>query len=394
MSSRFRGRVPTMWYGSEITQRITKRLTEGYDALVIADEAIAGTLQLGQLGRVIEVNASSLDSNAVVNIAHAISHRRPHKVVAVGGGAVLDATKIAALAIDDGRMFDFAINHARRSALTLLPHSQPPVDVIAIPTTLGTSSETNSVAILKCSRGFRLIVGRSLRPRHSILDSENLMSLSVESVLEGSFEAFLRVAGISTSPLRSPRAYQDAITIGGALIYAASMDASSRQGRLRIARLSAATQRTGALFSRDPYGARHWYLANEVSYHLGTRKMPASAAIISAVWKRILRGDLRWGDRESLQRFWSGASHGQELPHDPVAGIIALMDRWGVRRAAPPSFKVVDRIAAAVEQSWGNRHPMLRGIRVVDVLDILQDSCWDKFGREISPTIPYLAERR
>lgn len=89
--------------------------------------------------------------------------------------------------------------------MTFLPDASPAVDIVAVPTTLGTSSETNSVGILKHDSGYRLIVGRSLRPRHAIIDPCNLMTLTVASVREGALEAFLRLAGASTSSRRSAR---------------------------------------------------------------------------------------------------------------------------------------------------------------------------------------------
>lgn len=148
---------------------------------------------------------------------------------------------------------------------------------------------------------------------------------------EGALEAFLRLAGASTSARRSARGNCDAVALGRALIDAATRDPDSVAGRLRIARLSAATQRSAALTGRDPYSARHWYVANEVAFLLKVRKIVATAAVIAAVWRRICSGDTRWGDRRSLEGFWARASIGTTLPVEPPAGIAALLDRWGFR---------------------------------------------------------------
>ncbi|ALX65549.1 hypothetical protein AB663_000067 [Microbacterium sp. XT11] len=322
------------------------------------------------------VDARSMDATAVLAIAREMVRRRPDVVVAVGGGTVLDASKIAALALGSGHVFEYAIGHASASALTLLPDAPPPVDVIAVPTTLGTSSETNSVGVLKNESGYRLIIGRALRPRHAIIDPRNLATLTPGAVKEGAMEALLRLAGASTSPKRSARAVRDALALGRALLETADRDAKSAAGRLRLARLSAATQRCAALRAVDPYSARHWYVANEVAFRLGIRKMIATAAVVAAVWRRICAGERRWGDRQSLAGFWAGVAEAAALPSDPASGISALIDRWQVPCPPRPAEAELDRISVAIEKSWGNHRPMLHGLREQDFRDVLRDSRW------------------
>lgn len=392
MTTRFAGRVPTLWHGPGVTRRLTGRLTAGRETLVVADAAIAHLAPTRRAMARMEVDAGSMDVAGVARIANDIRRHRPDVIVAVGGGRVLDATKIAALALAPGRVFDFVVERTSRSALTLLPDAPPPVDVVAVPTTLGTSSETNSVGIVTADAGHRLIVGRSLTPRLAVIDPDNLRTLTPAAVREGALEAFVRLAGASTSPRRSARGRADAVALAGALLETATRDgasdAASDAVRLRLARLSAATQRTGALRGDDPYSARHWYLANEVSFVLGVRKMTATAAVIAAVWRRILSGDDRWGDRRSLDEFWRRAARGVDLPLDPASGITALVDRWGIALPPRPSLHAVRRIAIAVEQSWGNRYPMLHGLRVEDFVDVLRDSRWSpQPGRPDAPTV-------
>ncbi|WP_429977541.1 MpaA2 family daptide-type RiPP [Microbacterium sp. NRRL B-14842] len=337
MSVPFAGRVPTLWHGPR-ARETTGRLTAGRDTLVIADAAVAHTFPTAQQVRRMTVDASAVDEVGVLLIADEIIRRPPEVIVAVGGGSVLDASKIAALALSPGRLFDFALRHAATAALTVLPDAPPPVDIIAMPSTLGTSSETNSVAILRNRYGSRLLIGRPLRPRHAVLDPERLATLSPAAVREGALEAFLRVAGASTSP-RTERAERDARLLGRALLEVAAGEAISAAGRLRLARLSAATQRTAALRGPDPYSARHWYLANEVAFHLGVRKMTATVAVIAAVWRRIGAGDLRWGDRVSLDAFWTGVVGATGLPREPAAGIAALVDQADLPSPPRPSAR-------------------------------------------------------
>ncbi len=377
MNRGFAGRVPTLWHGSGIARETVGRLTAGRETLVIADAAVTVPFLDDGNARMIDIDALASDVTTVVAIAREIVRRPPRVIVAVGGGSVLDASKLAALALAQGRVFDYAVEHASRAPLTFLPDAPPPVDIVTMPTTLGTSSETNSVAILRNEHGNRLIVGRSLRPRHAIIDPCNSVTLRPTSVREGALEAFLRLAGASTSPGRSARANSDAVTLGRALLETAAGHSGSPMGRLRVARLSAATQRTAALRGPDPYSARHWYLANEVAFVLGVRKMVATAGIIAAVWRRICSGESRWGDRESLQDFWAGVTAGTGLPLDPPAGAAALVDGWGIPCPAKPTVDEIGRISTATEKAWGHRQPMLRGLLAADFRDVLRDSCWN-----------------
>lgn len=376
MNAGFAARVPTLWHGAGIASRTIARLAAGEDTTVIADSAIPSSALTGSTARRIEIDARRVDATTVLEIAREIVRRPPRRIVAVGGGSILDASKIAALVLVSGRMLDYAIGHASRSALTVLPDASPPVDLLAVPTTLGTSSETNSVAVLKNESGYRLLVGRSLRPRHAILDPCHLASLPSAAVTEGVLEAFLRLAGASTSPRRNVRGRGDARVLGAALLVAATRDTVSTAGRLRLARLSAATQRTAALRGDDPFSARHWYIANEVAFRLGARKMVATAAIVGAVWRRIGAGDSRWGDASSLERFWAGVAGAIDLPAEPAMGIAALLDRWEISRLPRPAAQEMRDISVATERAWGGCRPMLPGLVEDDFHDVLRDSRW------------------
>ncbi len=376
MRAEFAAQVPTLWHGRGVTQRIADRLTADREVLTVVDSAIAGAVVLGRGRRTMTMDARAVDVAALVTIAEHMLCRPPEVVVAVGGGTILDAVKIAALVLAPGRMLDFAVAHASRSAVTFLPDGPPAVDIVAVPTTLGTSSETNSVGILTNDTGYRLVVGRALRPRHAIIDPRNLMSLSTDAVREGALEAFLRVAGSSTSPRKSARSRDDAVALGRALLETVTRDHAAADSRLRLARLSAATQRTAALSGDDPYSARHWYIANEVAFALKVRKMVATAAVVAAVWRRVSAGDARWGDRASLEEFWVGVASAADLPLDPPAGIAALIDRWRIPVPAAPSPPVTARIAAATEAAWGDRYPMLPGLVARDFQELLRDASW------------------
>lgn len=394
MTSPFAAAVPTLWHGQGITRQVLSRLTAGREAFVIADSAIAVSSLVGHSAPTMEVDARTANVDTVIMAAEEIARRRPDVIVAVGGGSTLDASKLAALVLAPGRVFEYAVERASRSALVLLPEPRPPVDVVTVPTTVGTSSETNSVGILRNDEGYRLVAGGSLRPRHAVIDPCNLVTLTSAAIREGALEALLRLAGASTSPRTSARGRNDAVALGRALLDTATRDARSVESRLRIARLSATTQRSAALRGQDPYSARHWYVANEAAFVLGVRKMVATAAIVAAVWHRICSGDPRWGDRASLEAFWGRVAGGAALPLDPPAGITALIHRWAVPLPAEPSAREMRLIAAAAERSWGARLPMLRGLIAADFIDLLRDSLWSLSRSAPSADFPTISQRR
>ncbi|MFB4352807.1 daptide-type RiPP biosynthesis dehydogenase [Microbacterium sp. LS_15] len=381
MTSGFRGRLPTLWHGRGVARRIMRRLTANRRTLVIADSSIRVLEPPARLVDVVEVDPSSLDVRTLVEIAAHVAIRRPEVVLAVGGGTVLDAAKLAALSLLPERILDFAVERASREALTFLPDVPPPVDIVAVPTTIGTSSETNGVGILTNDQGHRLVIGRALVPRHALLDPENLSTLPAASVREGALEAFLRLAGASTSPRRSARARADAVAIARAILEAGDQQVDSSDTRLRLARLSAATQRTAALRGHDRYAPRHWYVANEVAFVLGARKMAATAAVIAVVWQRVCGGDSRWGDRVSLERFWSDVASSSSLPGHPALGIAELIERWAIAPPPTPAESDLERIAVATMRAWGAGRPMLAGLGPQDFRDVLRASAWsDRSG--------------
>ena len=122
--------------------------------------------------------------------------------------------------------------------------------------------------------------------------------------------------------------------------------------------------------------------------------MRATAAIVAAVWRRICWGDTRWGDRESLEGFWSHVASAAALPLDPPAGITALIRRWGVTFPAKPRAHEMGLIAAATESSWGDRRPMLPGLIAADFIDLLRDSHWSLSRSAMSADDPTIGRRR
>lgn len=383
MSAPVRLGPPAVRVGAGIAADALRSLAAGRRVLAVVDLRVDPGLLRGVAAvETRRLTPARVDAAVVIGLARRVRALRPDLVVAVGGGSVIDAVKIAALAAVPGQLFEYALAAAERTAFVALPRTGAPgVAVVAVPTTPGTSSESSAVAIVRTDRGTRLLGGPQLRTRAAVLDADLLASLTTEHLLEGCLEALLRTAAVNTGVRLPERARADSLALGRALVEVG--DAVARRphekaaSALRIARLSAATQRSGALRGAEIASARHWYVANEASFRLGVRKMTATAAIVPAVWDRIERGDARWGDAAHLRAHWRAVTAGRGLPSTPADGIRALVERWGVERGAVPDAAVRDGIAAAVVREWADRLPMLRGLASGDIRAVLDGAYGD-----------------
>jgi alcohol dehydrogenase class IV len=121
-----------------------------------------------------ETELVTVDGEPDVTFAHngAASARRKHTdvIVAIGGGSAIDAGKaIAALATNDGDVFDYLEVVGRGQALTAAP-----LPFVAIPTTAGTGAEVTRNAVLAVPDQRVKVSLRSplMLPRVAIVDPE------------------------------------------------------------------------------------------------------------------------------------------------------------------------------------------------------------------------------
>jgi hypothetical protein len=371
-------RRTTLVAGSSIARSACNRWVAGRRAVVVADADLGGFVEgLGRFVTAVPLDAGHVDAETVRDLGVRLRALRPEVVVAVGGGTVLDAATIAAIGVAAPATLSWALDRTERAAVVSLPAPEPDaVEVVAVPTTVGTSAECNAVAIIRTPHGHRLLLGDALRPRYAVLDAVHYATLPPATVRAGCLEALLRLAGTSTSERAHPRAGAHAIAIARALI-ALGDGGLSAESRLRIARFSAATQRSAALRGRAPFSPRQWYVANEVSFVARTTKMRATASVVAGVWRRIEEGDTRWGSIEPLEAFWRGAVRDARLPLAPAAGIDALITRWGLPLAPRPDAEARTSMSVRAERWWGGRGPALPGISAPDVRDVLDRAWWD-----------------
>jgi alcohol dehydrogenase len=128
----------------------------------------------------IEANPRSTTVNRVGERARKNMH---DVVLALGGGSVLDAAKaIALLATNSGKIEQY---EGREK------YSNPPLPVIAVPTTCGTGSEVTWVSVITdTKRKFKMsIKGRKMFPAAAVVDPDVIMSLPAAVIASTGMDA-------------------------------------------------------------------------------------------------------------------------------------------------------------------------------------------------------------
>jgi len=116
-----------------------------------------------------------------------LRNERPTAVVALGGGSVMDAAKVLAVAVPCNRINPLA-NFFRRGLDATWGAGLP---VVAIPTTSGTGAEVTPFATVwdRSTRKKHSLAGHFMYPTHALLDVELTVSLSREDTLYPGLDA-------------------------------------------------------------------------------------------------------------------------------------------------------------------------------------------------------------
>lgn len=312
-------------------------------------------------------------------------------IVAIGGGSVLDAAKLLRLLLASAPAFHSVCHAAESFGVSTVPEGWAPEapSLTLIPTTFGTGSEASAVACL-CGAGTsgsrRLVVGALMRADSVALDASLTRSLDDMAVRQGSAEIMLRVLG---SYIGSPaRAVPDRAAEELVSRVAALADAGIRRGfddglREELAVASGETHTGWALVGRNPYAAKHWYLANELSSASLLGKVPVTLALLPAIWGRIIEGDTRLGDVHRLRRLWRIVAETLAIPEDPVSGAAEWATAWGIPSPLTTRDALVTAARSAFEV-WGGTRPALHGLTESDVLSIYVSAFVERGQRPLS----------
>ncbi|MDT3726763.1 daptide-type RiPP biosynthesis dehydogenase [Streptomyces sp. DSM 41972] len=373
------------------TDELAARLGEaGRPVALVADSSVVGAkvttrirdafLRTGAQVRTVVLDGPG-DSGSIAALGQSLDRAGTTAVVAVGGGSVLDQAKLATVCMAAPHVTRH-LDAPTRSGLVVLPEgARRALPLAAVATTLGTGAEVSASACVATAGRKRLVRGEQLRPDAVLRDEGVLETLPGHLVAEGALEALFRTV--------SPYIGDDRPTVGDGEVEAVAArlvelgNSASRSvakgdgpdGRtlLRIARLAARSHLPPMHEGRQPFASRGWYLANELSTALGVRKTTAVAALLPPLWAATADGDPRWGSAERLGAIWARvrSSAAGELPADPAGGIEYLISSWGIRRQLVVDRDSIADIAQRTVRSWGGGLPMLAGLDVQAVRDVL-----------------------
>lgn len=194
-------------------------------------------------------------------------------VVAVGGGSAIDAAKAAGvLAVNDGKTEDYQF---RRSEII-----NPPLPLVAAPTTAGTGSEATRVSVLSnTSAGVKRSISHPLMtPAAVVLDPELTVSLDARMTTLTALDAFAHA--IESAVSRNANPYTRSIALAAIEQLAAHLPVCLREPGNLDARLGCLVGSCFAGLSMQAgLGASH-SLAPAVCVVAGIRHSEAIAALL------------------------------------------------------------------------------------------------------------------
>jgi alcohol dehydrogenase class IV len=123
---------------------------------------------------------------------------KPDVIVAIGGGKVMDSAKVFKVLLDNPGL-SFADLEKSRSC------EKNTTKLIAIPTTPGTGSETNSIAVTRDAAGRKIpLINSGFVPDVAILDHEFLLGHDPQAIFEFSADIFSHAFEGSVSAAGTP----------------------------------------------------------------------------------------------------------------------------------------------------------------------------------------------
>lgn len=240
------------------------------------------------------------------SIAHAVEgaalarSSRCDVVVAVGGGSVIDSAKaIAALATNDGDVFDYleVIGPGQPLARASLP-------VIAVPTTAGTGSEVTRNAVLS-SPAHRVKVSlrsATMLPTVAIVDPQLTVDLPPATTASTGLDALTQLIEPYVSTRSNPMV--DALCVAGIGRAAVALPRAFREGTDLGARsdMALASLWGGMALANAGLGAVHG-LAGPIGGMFHAPHGAVCAALLPHVMAMNLDALIRAGDRAARARY-------------------------------------------------------------------------------------------
>jgi alcohol dehydrogenase class IV len=254
--------LPTLIFGAGSARKLAAQVQalgrqsvlvvtdKGLMASGAADEALAALRAAGITVEVFDgVEANPTDRNVIAGAARLAG--LPHAaVLALGGGSSMDCGKaIALLATNPGELADLQ-----------KPGSKTPgLPVIAVATTAGTGSETNSACVITNTALGRktYVMHPSIVPAFAVLDPELTLGLPAYPTATCGFDVLTHALEAFTSLRATP--YSDAVALKAIEMVAAHLrevvaDGSNLEGR---AQMMLASSMAAIAFNVAGLGAAH-----------------------------------------------------------------------------------------------------------------------------------------
>ena len=140
----------------------------------------------------------SPSENSILELREKYLDSGIHVIIALGGGKILDSAKVLKTFIDNPTL---SFNDLAKTEFA----EKNIIKLISIPTTPGTGSETNSIAVIRNSEGKKIpYINQAFVPNLAILDHKFMTTLSEESIFEFSADIFSHGFEGSVSKISSP----------------------------------------------------------------------------------------------------------------------------------------------------------------------------------------------
>ncbi len=302
-------------------------------------------------------------------VADAVTRHRGAVPVALGGGSIMDAVRLAALAAADPAANGFS---RATDGVTFWP-TRTVNPTVCIPSTVGTASEVSPVAVRNTPDGTAMIVSPGLRASAAILDPRVTETLPRAALAAGLVEPWARtcVPAVAGGPLR----LQDGIArglaatifgLGQELARTDSDDQPDETWRSAAALASAQTHLSLLALGRAPAGHLLWPLATEVTRATRLPKATALAALVPA-WLRCLAAGV-------LGRAWGSGDRVRGILDLDPAEAAAHLESWLRMLSLPtllPTSIDVGAIVSRVVDPWQASGLFLPGVSRAEIAAVV-----------------------
>ncbi|QSB13378.1 iron-containing alcohol dehydrogenase [Natronosporangium hydrolyticum] len=387
---------PDIFVGARATEKLRNiPACRSGDVLVVTDEHIAiigSSLRrvqevLSQAGMVTTVHRIPIGHLGTLmsasRIADGIRASRPTLCVALGGGAVIDATKLARAAQREPWLLDQSIWSSARGLLN------PPISrtlegesaLVAVSTRPGSAAHVSDRVCLSARSGHtrRLVAGRTLLPTAVIADPEHGLTLGCRILAETICEVLSR--GIEPY-LVTERSSRKADRVGGWIVVRTlklgeslmlGNDLSSTD-RVSLEWLTIATMAGAHIDEWEPSAHPWWCIQNTIAASVPRSKGSLTAQALPSILERVWNGDERFG-RMSRWKLLERHTGLKSSLGGRVLRFLADVRQQGSGDGTPHRDQLIDQWSHEAVSLWAGLVPWIgRTLKAKDISYFLRDA--------------------